>query len=208
MSDAKHRGAVVSRDKQEAYICEQLRASADCILGVQALAGEIGRSAGLLVDTLRRGGAVLTAGNGGSAAEALHMAEELTGRFRGDRRSLPGICLNADGTLLTCIGNDYGFEAVFARQVEGIGRAGDLLVLFSTSGQSENLVRAVSVAKAKGVAVIGVLGRDGGRMAGLCDVELVVQGTATERIQEAQQVLMHIWLDAIEAAFGNTEGDA
>jgi D-sedoheptulose 7-phosphate isomerase len=186
----------------------QLRESAACILGLQDLAESIARSSELLDATLRRGGAVLTAGNGGSAAEAMHMAEELTGRFRGQRRSLPGICLNADGTLLTCIGNDYGFDAIFARQVEGIGRAGDVLVLFSTSGQSANLVRAVKAANEKQVAVIGLLGRDGGRMAGLCDVELVVRGGATERIQEAHQVIMHIWLDAIEAAFASKEGDA
>ena len=183
------------------HIRTQLQASAEGILALQQQIAVIERGAELLIEPLRRGGAVLTAGNGGSAAEAMHMAEELTGRFRGNRRSLPGIALNADGTLLTCVGNDFGFDAIFARQIEGLGRAGDLLVLFSTSGQAENLVQALREARKKQMLVVGVLGRDGGRLAGLCDVEIMAPGVATERIQEAQQVVMHIWLDAIESAF-------
>ncbi len=183
------------------HIQRLLRASADTILGLAQQIEEIGRSATLLVDTLRQGGIVFTAGNGGSAAEAMHMAEELTGRFRSNRQSLPGIALNADGTLLTCIGNDFGFDAIFSRQLEGIGRAGDLLVLFSTSGRAANLRQAVDVAKAKGMRVISLLGRDGGEIAGLSDIDVIVQGDATERIQEAQQVVMHIWLQAVEEAF-------
>ena len=190
------------------HIRTQLQASAEGILALEQQICVIERGAQLLIETLRRGGAVLTAGNGGSAAEAMHMAEELTGRFRGNRRSLPGIALNADGTLLTCVGNDFGFDAIFARQIEGLGRAGDLLVLFSTSGQAENLVQALREARKKQMLVVGLLGRDGGRVAGLCDVEVVVPGMATERMQEAQQVVMHIWLDAIEAAFAGEGGEA
>lgn len=191
----------MKQDVLQQEIHGQLQASAEGILGLQSQVGVIAKSAQFLVETLQCGGSVLTAGNGGSAAEAMHMAEELTGRFRGNRRSLPGLALNADGTLLTCIGNDFGFDAVFARQVEGLGRAGDLLVLFSTSGQAENLVQALRVARGKRMQVLGLLGRDGGRLAGLCDLEILVPGTATERIQEAQQVVMHIWLDAVEQAF-------
>jgi D-sedoheptulose 7-phosphate isomerase len=207
VAEREEQGCVLSMEEHVAHICRQLRESADCISGVQELAGMIARSSGILIDVLQRGGAILTAGNGGSAAEAMHMAEELAGRFRGNRRSLAGICLNADGTLLTCIGNDYGFDAIFSRQIEGVARAGDVLVLFSTSGNSMNLVHAVAAARAKGVHVIGMLGRDGGRLAGgACDVELIVRGNATERIQEAQQVIMHIWLDAIERAFTEEGG--
>jgi D-sedoheptulose 7-phosphate isomerase len=154
-----------------------------------------------VVSALKRGGKVLTAGNGGSAAEALHMAEELTGRFRGNRRSLPGISLVADSTALTCIGNDFGFDEVFARQVEGLGRKGDILVLFSTSGSARNLARAVEVARKQGVKVVCLLGRDGGALAGKGDLELIVSGQATERIQEAHQVILHLVLDAVEQAF-------
>ncbi len=182
-------------------ICKQLRMSADTILALAQQADVIQQAAVLLVQGLQRGAAILTAGNGGSAAEAMHMAEELTGRFRSNRVALPGIALNADGTLLTCIGNDFGFDAIFSRQIEGIGRADDILVLFSTSGQAENLRLALEAAQKKGMHVIGLLGRDGGSLAGMADVEIRVAGEATERIQEAQQVVMHIWLQAIEDVF-------
>ena len=182
-------------------IQECLEASAATILGLSRRVDVIDKSCQLLIETVESGGCVFSAGNGGSAAEAMHMAEELTGRFRGNRRSLPGIALNADGTLLTCIGNDFGFDAIFARQIEGLGRPGDLLVLFSTSGQAQNLLQALIAARAKKMRVMTLLGRDGGKLAGLSDVELLVEGDATERIQEAHQVVMHIWLDAIEQAF-------
>lgn len=154
-----------------------------------------------VVDTLRAGGKILTAGNGGSAAEAMHMAEELTGRFRGNRRSLPGISLAADGTALTCIGNDFGFDRIFSRQVEGLGVAGDLLVLFSTSGNAANLQHALESGRRQGVRVAAILGRDGGALAGHADWEICVQGTATERIQEAHQVILHLILEEVELAF-------
>ena len=158
-------------------------------------------AAGLLVDTLLQGGKVLTAGNGGSAAEAMHMAEELTGRYKANRRSLPGIALTADGTALTCIANDFGYDEVFARQVEGLGRPGDLLVLFSTSGAAPNLARAIVQARANGLRVLALLGRDGGPLAGLADVEIIVPAQRTERIQEVHQILLHLLLEAVERAF-------
>lgn len=154
-----------------------------------------------VVDGLKSGGKVMTAGNGGSAAEALHMAEELIGRFRGDRASLPAVALVADTTALTCIANDYGYDQVFGRQVEGLGRAGDVLVLFSTSGNAKNLEIAARAAAKRGVKTICFLGRDGGRLAGKGDFEIILDHTATERIQEAHQVLVHIVLDAVEEAF-------
>jgi len=160
-------------------------------------------AARLVVETLRSGGQILTAGNGGSAAEAMHMAEELVGRFRTNRRSLPGIALTADGTALTCIGNDFGFDCVFSRQVEGLGRPGDLLVLFSTSGSARNLRRALDAARAARMRVLLILGREGSPLGGLGDLEICVPGEATERIQEAHQVILHILLDAVERAFAS-----
>ena len=173
-----------------------------CVDGLRAEVDGIDAVCNAVVESLKRGSKVLTAGNGGSAAEAMHMAEELVGRFRNDRVSLPAVALVADGTALTCIGNDYGFESLFSRQVDGLGKSGDVLVVFSTSGNSLNLVRAVESAKSVGVITVGLLGRGGGAMAGMCDFEVVVEGSSTERIQEAHQLLLHIILDRVEHEFG------
>ena len=126
------------------------------------------------------------------------MAEELIGRFRSDRPSLPGLALVADSTAITCISNDFGYDCVFSRQVEGLGRAGDVLVLFSTSGSAVNLKRALETARRRGLVTVCLLGRDGGALAGQADFELIVPGSATERIQEAHQVILHLILDAVE----------
>lgn len=148
--------------------------------------------------SLESGGKIMTAGNGGSAAEALHMSEELVGRFRSNRPSLPGICLCADCTALTCIGNDFGYDQIFSRQVDGLAKADDILVLFSTSGNSRNLELALQAGRKAGCRVVSLLGRDGGRMRGLSDEEIIVRGDATERIQEAHQVIVHLILNALE----------
>lgn len=169
------------------------------LLGGSAV--RIGEICDAVIAALRNGNKVLTAGNGGSAAEALHMSEEFVGRFRTNRRSLPAVALTADATALTCIGNDFGFDAIFSRQVEGLGQKGDVLVLFSTSGNAKNLTQSVAMARTKGVRTIGLLGRDGGALKGQCDLELIVEGQATERIQEVHQVVMHLILDAVEVAF-------
>jgi D-sedoheptulose 7-phosphate isomerase len=187
--------------RPQAWIDACIGESLACLAGLRRQLERIEQAAALLVGTLERGGRVLTAGNGGSAAEAMHMAEELLGRFRGDRPSLPAVALTADGTALTCIGNDYGFDFVFSRQIEGLGRAGDLLVLFSTSGRAANLTRALAAARARQMRILLLLGRDGGALAGAGDCELLVPGAATERIQEAHQLLVHILLEAVERHF-------
>ncbi|MDI6774048.1 MAG: SIS domain-containing protein [Verrucomicrobiota bacterium] len=151
-----------------------------------------------VVATLRSGGKILTAGNGGSATEAMHMAEELVGRFRGDRVSLPAVSLTADSSALTCIGNDFGFDRVFSRQVEGLGRPGDLLVLFSTSGRARNLSLALDAARRKAMRTACLLGRAGGALAGRADFEVIVPGSETARIQEAHQVILHLILEVVE----------
>lgn len=179
--------------------------SATTIASLAGQAEAIAAAADAVVSALKAGGKVLTAGNGGSAAEAMHMAEELTGRFRTNRVSLPGICLAADGTALTCIANDFGYDEVFSRQVEGLGAAGDVFVLFSTSGNAANLSRALESARAGDLTVVALLGRDGGPLHGKADYEILVAGSATERIQEAHQVVVHLVLDAVEAAWAGDE---
>ena len=180
----------------------------DCIAASHEALDSLGRQADkvaaacdLMVSTFRAGNKVLTCGNGGSAAEAMHMAEEAIGRYRGNRVSLPAVCLSADGTALTCIGNDFGFDQVFSRQVEGLGKEGDLLVLFTSSGNSRNLLFALEAAKAKKMKTLAILGKTGGLLAGKADIEIIIEGTDTARIQEAHQLLMHILLEAVEQAF-------
>jgi D-sedoheptulose 7-phosphate isomerase len=182
-------------------LVDQIEESAGVVQSLVGHVDSIAVVANLLVECLQRGGKILTAGNGGSAAEALHMAEELVGRFRGNRASLPAVSLVADTTALTCIANDFGYDHVFSRQVEGLGREGDVLVLFSTSGKAVNLKLACESARRQGLTVVGLLGRDGGALAGQCDAEILVAGGATERVQEAHQVLLHLFLDAVEEAF-------
>ena len=148
---------------------------------------------------LQSGGKLLTAGNGGSAADALHLAEELVGRFDKERPSLPAISLCGDPTLLTCIGNDYGYERLFSRQIEGLGRPGDVLVIFSTSGNSPNLLAALKTAHARGLKTIAVLGKTGGAAKGMASHELIVPSEVTARVQEVHTFILHCWLTIIEA---------
>jgi D-sedoheptulose 7-phosphate isomerase len=174
--------------------------SARTIAGLKAIARQIAEAQAMLCQTLDRGGMVLTCGNGGSAAEALHLAEELIGRYKRDRRPLRSVCLNADPTALTCIGNDFGYDHIFARQLEGLARPGDCLVAFTTSGKSPNVLLALEAAQRLGVRTIGMLGKGGGPAAPLCDCPLIVPSDATERIQEAHQLILHLLLDAAEPA--------
>ena len=178
-----------------------LRDSVKTIESLSPLTTRIASIGSELVATLKAGNKIMTAGNGGSAAEALHMSEELMGRFKGNRVSLPAVALVADATALTCIGNDFGFDEVFSRQVEGLAKAGDVLVLFSTSGSAANLERALQAAHQRGVKTLCLLGRDGGSLAGKGTWELIISGIETARIQEAHQVLLHIFLEIVEQAF-------
>jgi len=164
------------------------------------LAPSISKTGSLIAVRLKKGGKILTAGNGGSAADAMHLAEELVGRFKANRKPLPAIALTADGTLLTCIANDFGFEEVFSRQVEGLGRRGDVLVLFTSSGNSENLLRAVRAARKKGVTTIALSGKSGGKLKGKADHEIIVPSASTARVQEMHTFILHCWLEIVEAS--------
>jgi phosphoheptose isomerase len=153
-----------------------------------------------ILASLRGGGKLLTCGNGGSAADALHLAEELVGRYNIERRALPAVCLNADVTALTCIGNDYGYDFIFSRQVEALGARGDVLAGFTTSGNSPNVLAAFRLAKENGVKTILLGGKGGGKAKGLCDFEIVVPSSTTARIQEVHTLILHQWLEMIDAA--------
>jgi len=162
------------------------------------LAEVVASTTDAIVNCLRSGGKVLSCGNGGSSADALHLVEELVGRYKRDRRSLPGICLSADVSILTCIANDYGYDNVFSRQIEGLGRPDDLLVGFTTSGNSPNILKAFETASRLGLKTIFLGGKDGGQAKGICDWEIIVPSATTARIQEIHTVVLHHWLEAID----------
>ena len=166
--------------------------------GLHELRNELDHAAHMTIATLRNGHKLLICGNGGSACEAQHLAGEFAGRYKQDRRALAAVSLNADGAVLTCIGNDYRFEDIFARQLEAIGKPGDLLVVFTTSGQSPNILKALEVARRLGIASLAFLGRDGGAATRLADCSLIVPHLDTARIQEAHQFLLHCLMDEIE----------
>ena len=156
--------------------------------------------AGAVLHAFQSGGKLLTCGNGGSAAEAAHLAEEFTGRFYRERKSLPGICLSIDGTLLTCIGNDYGFDEIFARQVSSLGQPGDVLIGFTSSGNSENILRALRAAKERDLVTGLFSGKTGGKCKGLADFEICVHSVnpSAMRIQECHQLLLHALCERVE----------
>jgi D-sedoheptulose 7-phosphate isomerase len=151
-------------------------------------------------ETINNGGKILLFGNGGSAADAQHIAAELSGRYKSERRGLAGIALTTDTSVLTAVGNDYGFERVFDRQVEALAREGDLLIGISTSGNSRNVLRALSLGQNIGCKTIGFSGRDGGALNDFCDVNIIVPSDDTPRIQEMHIMIGHIICQAIDDA--------
>ncbi len=164
-----------------------------------AHAAEIQRAAEMIAATFKARGKLLLFGNGGSATDAQHIAGELVNRFLRKRRALSAIALTTDGGVLTCIANDTGFENVFARQIEALGGRGDICLAISTSGNSPNVVAGAQQARSQGMKVIGLLGRDGGRAAPLCDLALVVPSNDTQRIQETHNLIGHILCELVES---------
>jgi len=168
-----------------------------------ALVPEMERAGGLLIQCLQRGGKVLSCGNGGSAADAQHFSSELLGRFEVERQSLPAIALTTDSSTMTAIANDYGYDQVFSRQVSSLGAAGDVLLAISTSGNSRNVLEAMTAAHQKKMAIVALTGRDGGKMAERIeagDVELRVPSNRTVRIQEVHLLIIHSLCDLIDQA--------
>jgi D-sedoheptulose 7-phosphate isomerase len=161
---------------------------------------QISAMAALLVETFKSGNKLLAMGNGGSAADSQHFVAEIVGRFKLERRALPAIALSTDTSILTAIGNDYGFDAVFSRQVEAHAVAGDVVVGISTSGNSPNVLKALQLARERGCRTIGLLGKDGGSIKSVCDLALVIPSADTPRIQEGHITIIHIVCDLMERA--------
>jgi len=165
------------------------------------------QSAQKITRSLKAGNKLMLCGNGGSAADCQHIAAELMGRFIKDRPPLAALALSTDSSSLTSIANDYSFDDVFSRQIQGLGRAGDCLLAISTSGNSKNVIRAVQVARTLGIYTIGLLGRDGGHLKSLCDLSIVVESPATARVQEAHIFIGHTICGAVEQALGQVPPD-
>jgi D-sedoheptulose 7-phosphate isomerase len=181
----------------EASLAETLRT----FQALGSLRPQIDRAGQMILQALKQGNKLLICGNGGSAAEAGHFATELVGRYAKSRRPLPAVSLSADGSLLTCIGNDDGYEMVFSRQIAGLAKPGDLVVVLTTSGNSANILAALYEAKKLGLESIAFLGRGGGRATGLATCELVIPGHHGPAAQEAHLFLIHHFCELIDAAF-------
>jgi D-sedoheptulose 7-phosphate isomerase len=151
----------------------------------------------MLTDTFRSGGKLFVCGNGGSHCDAMHFAEEFTGRYRKDRAPLGALALG-NAPHVTCVGNDYGFNEIFSRELGGMGRKGDILVGLSTSGNSENVIRAFNTAKEMGIRTVALLGRDGGKLCGLADLAIVIPATTSDRIQEMHIKIIHTVIETVE----------
>jgi D-sedoheptulose 7-phosphate isomerase len=166
---------------------------------------QIGRIARLMVEVLTQGGTIFWCGNGGSAADSQHLAAELVGRFARDRRALRSVALTTDSSILTSVANDSSYDAVFSRQIEALGRFGDLLVVISTSGNSNNIIYALQTAKVIGLHTVGLLGKDGGKAKNYVDQHIIIPSQSTARIQEAHILVGHCFCELIEYGLGITE---
>ena len=168
---------------------------------IDTLAADIEKGCEMFTSTIKSGNKILLAGNGGSAADAQHIAAELSGRFVKDRKALPGIALTVDTSALTSIANDYGYEHVFSRQLEAFAQPGDLFIGISTSGHSPGILKALEVAKSLDCKTLGLSGRTGGKMNGLCDLNIIVPSDITARIQEMHILIGHILCKAVDDLF-------
>ena len=198
------KSAFTIQDEPKPDACERISSTVSDSIEVKrrffdAHAAQVVRAAEIIGAAFRAGRKLLVCGNGGSAADAQHIAGEFVNQFLlKDRRALPALALTTDGGVLTCVANDTGFERVFARQVEAFGSEGDVLLAITTSGNSPNVSAAADTARARGMKVVGLLGRDGGRVRASCDIALVVESDDTQRIQETHNIVGHILCDLVE----------
>jgi D-sedoheptulose 7-phosphate isomerase len=190
----------MTRNRWQQDMERVLAESAGTVSSLDGILPELGEAIELVSKRLRAGGCLIVFGNGGSAAQAQHLAAELVGRFEQERRSIPALALTTDPSIVTAVGNDYGFEEIFARQVRALGRPGDVALAISTSGNSPNVLRALDAAHEKNVPAIGLTGRNGGKMRDKVDICLCVPSDSTPRIQEAHLVISHILCSRIETS--------
>ncbi len=181
---------------------DTITASTAAIQSLQALEPQLDQAVKLIVDCLKNNHKVLACGNGGSAADAAHLVTEFVVRYIEDRRPYAAVALTESGSTLTAAGNDYGFDHTFARQVQALGQKGDVLIAFSTSGKSPNVLRALEQARTSNLSSIAFLGRDGGPAKGIATVDLIVPSQTTARIQEAHGVLIHVLCEMVERDLG------
>jgi D-sedoheptulose 7-phosphate isomerase len=168
---------------------------------LEFFSSDVNLASNLIESSLKNNGCIFFCGNGGSAADSQHLAAEFTGRFVRERKAISGLALTTDTSTLTAIGNDYGYDEIFARQIEGLAKSGDCLVVISTSGNSTNIVRAIHKAKEIGVYTVGLLGKDGGKIKDMCDVSVVVPSQSTARIQEMHILIGHTWCEVVDELF-------
>lgn len=191
---------MISPEDAECYFESVVDSAVECLRRNRDLGGLVAEAAAAMVVCLEAGGKVMTCGNGGSAADGSHFATEFLCRLRDDRRPLPAVSLVADACFLSATANDYGYDAVFSRQIRGLGGKHDVLAAISTSGNSGNIVAALEEARACNVKSVAFLGKDGGRCRGLADIEIIVNDPSTARIQEMQMVLIHAVCSLVEHA--------
>jgi D-sedoheptulose 7-phosphate isomerase len=178
---------------------DAIEAATQTLRALSSLEPQMAQAADVIDQCLRAGNKLLVCGNGGSATDASHFATELVVRFAKNRRPLPAICLTSDSGILTAAANDYGFDEIFARQVEALAQSGDVLICLTTSGNSKNLIRALEKAKARKLKTIAFLGRDGGSTIGIADLDVLIKSDSTARVQEAHQLLLHVLCEVIES---------
>ena len=183
-------------------LSDAIRGSVELVRSLEAFAEPLARATDAVAAALAAGQKLLICGNGGSAADAAHLATEFVVRFVADRPAYPAVCLSNDAGTLTAAANDYGFDEVFARQVSAFGRPGDVLICLSTSGNSRNVQRALEEGRMRGLTTVAFLGRDGGAAGGTADIELMVRSESTARIQEAHMLLLHVLCEAVEERLG------
>jgi D-sedoheptulose 7-phosphate isomerase len=186
------------------HLQDSIRAACSTLESLQELAGPIGRTVDAMVDCLCGGKKLLVCGNGGSAADGADFSAEFGCRFLTDRRPYPALNLAQGGSLMSAIGNDYGYDEVFARQVAGLGQLGDILVAITTSGNSRNILRALEEGKSRGLTTVALLGRGGGPAKGKADLELLVPSESTARIQEAHKFMLHVICGLVDARLPKT----
>ncbi len=188
------------------YLEKVLKESSELILNSNFLISDIMRCVDLVTRSLKKGNKIILFGNGGSAADAQHIAAEFVGRFNIERKSLPAIALTTDSSILTSISNDYSFDTVFSRQCESLVSKGDVVVGISTSGNSKNVLNALKICKKRGAKTIGLLGNEGGKIKKIVDHSLIVNSTSTPRIQEVHRVVSHLICDLVEKNVGGKIG--